>query len=109
MKKCVEFGRTTFLPSKTIGEKISLVDNEVLCGNVSHTFQFEQDNGDDFDQLHTPLDNGCDQEYEKFPTYKNGEGINFQLGTVFKNKEMVRDTLKYYAIECKKNVFHQEE
>lgn len=41
----------------------------------------------------------------KYPTYKSGQGMKFQLGMMFTNKEMIRDDVKDYAMENQKNVF----
>lgn len=59
---------------------------------------------DDSNVLHTPPTSDDDEEHERFPAYKSGKVFKFQLGIIFNNKEMVRDALKEYAMEIKKNV-----
>ncbi|XP_058784836.1 uncharacterized protein LOC131659698 [Vicia villosa] len=46
-----------------------------------------------------------DEEGLKFPTYKSGEGMKFQLGMMFTNKEVIRDAVKDYGMENQKNVY----
>lgn len=55
---------------------MSHADNEVT--NKKIAFDFEHDQSDDYDQLHTPLNNGDDQEHVRFPYYINGEGTKFK-------------------------------
>lgn len=37
-----------------------------------HENDFYHDNGEDSDQLQTPPESECDEEYERFPTYRVG-------------------------------------
>lgn len=71
-----------------------------LVGKVNNS-----DMDDDSGVLRTPPASDDDEEHERFPTYKSGEVFKFQLGMMFSNKEMVRDALKEYAMEMKKNVY----
>ncbi|XP_058766723.1 uncharacterized protein LOC131640331 [Vicia villosa] len=59
----------------------------------------------DSDQLHTPPESGDDAEHEKYPTYRSGEGVNFQLGMVFNSKSIVREAVREYGMEKNKNIF----
>lgn len=61
-----------------------------------HESEFHHDNGEDSDQLQTPPGSEDDEEYERFPSYKVGEGTKFQLGMIFNNKDLVRDAIKEY-------------
>ncbi|KAI5383169.1 hypothetical protein KIW84_070541 [Lathyrus oleraceus] len=45
--------------------------------NVKTTCDIKHDNYEDFDQLNTPHESGDEEEPEKYPSYKNGEGIKF--------------------------------
>ncbi|XP_058783100.1 uncharacterized protein LOC131657753 [Vicia villosa] len=56
------------------------------------------DEDDDSDVLYTPNESGSDEEHEKFPSYKSGESLKFELGMVFSNKQMERDALKQYVV-----------
>lgn len=69
-----------------------------------HDNDFHHDNGEDSDQLQTPFRSEYDEEYERFPSYKVGEGTKFQLGMIFSNKELVRDAIKEYAM-VERNVY----
>ncbi|XP_058753082.1 uncharacterized protein LOC131626267 [Vicia villosa] len=59
----------------------------------------------DSDQLHTPPERGDDVEHEKYPTYRSGEGVNFQLGMVFNIKSIVGEAVREYGMEKNKNIF----
>lgn len=52
------------------------------------------DESGDSGHLYTPLGSDDDDEGMKYPTYKFGKGMNFQLGMMFTNKEVIRDVVK---------------
>lgn len=72
---------------------------------MKYQAEFEQNHGEDSDQLHKPVESEDEQEYETFPSYKSGEAIKFQLGMFFNSKELIRDVINEYAMESKKVVF----
>ncbi|XP_050919328.1 uncharacterized protein LOC127136857 [Lathyrus oleraceus] len=60
---------------------------------------------EDSDHLYTPPGSDDEDEGMKYPTYKFGQGMEFQLGMMFTNKEMIRDAFNDHAMENQKNVF----
>lgn len=60
---------------------------------------------EDSDHLYTPHGSDDNDEGMKYPTYKSCEGMKFQLGMMFINKEVTRDVVKDYGMENHNNVF----
>ena len=89
---------TKVLPQETLGEVSS-------CQNKKDQAEMVHDESEDSKHLYTPLGNDDEDERMKYPTYKSGQGMKFQLGMMFTNKEMIRDVVKDYAMENQKNVF----
>ncbi|XP_058733206.1 uncharacterized protein LOC131604807 [Vicia villosa] len=56
----------------------------------------------DSDELQTPPESDVEDETERFPIFKNSK--MFELGMMFKDKLQVRDAIKEYAMDKKKNV-----
>ncbi|KAI5395136.1 hypothetical protein KIW84_061653 [Lathyrus oleraceus] len=104
-----------------VGDDVEVGDDAEVCEDSEHVLDwttvmptettkphdndFHHDNGEDSDQLHTPPGSEDDEEYERFPSYKVGEEIKFQLGMIFNNKDFVRDAIKEYDMLEKKNVY----
>lgn len=63
------------------------------------------DESEDSEHLYTSLGSDNEDERMKYPTYKSGQGMKFQLGMMLTNKEMIRDVVKDYDMKNKKNVF----
>ncbi|XP_050881569.1 uncharacterized protein LOC127085046 [Lathyrus oleraceus] len=63
-----------------------------------HDNDFHHDNGEDSNQVQTPPGSEDDEEYERFSSYKVGKGMKFQLGVIFNNKKLVRDSIKEYSM-----------
>ncbi|CAK8575909.1 unnamed protein product [Lathyrus sativus] len=73
-----------------------------LPKDTTRPYMNDFDHGEDSDQLQTPHESEDDEEYERFPTYKVGEGIKFELDMRFNTKDMVKDVTKEYAMLEKK-------
>ncbi|XP_058744165.1 uncharacterized protein LOC131616720 [Vicia villosa] len=93
-EECDEMDWTSVLPPETLGETCSGV-------NLPHEALDEEDE----EHLYTPPGSDNEEDAEKFPTYKSGEGCDFKLGMMFTNKEKIRDAIKEYGMENQKNVF----
>ncbi|XP_058773528.1 uncharacterized protein LOC131647680 isoform X2 [Vicia villosa] len=65
----------------------------------------DYDDEEDEDHLYTPPGSDDEEDVEKFPTYKSGEGCVFKIGMMFTNKETIRDAIKEYGMENQKNVY----
>lgn len=84
-----EMNWTKVLPLETLGE---------ASGSKGPT-DMQLEECEDSDNLYTPPGSEYDEDVIKFPTYKSGEGNGFQLGMMFRNKEMIRDAIKEYGVE----------
>ncbi|CAK8579362.1 unnamed protein product [Lathyrus sativus] len=78
----------TVLPNAT-AEKASKLD-----GNF--------DNGSESDVLQTPPGSDAEGDMEKFPIFK--EPTKLEVGMMFKDKQQIKDVIKEYAMENKKNL-----
>lgn len=82
------------------------------CTTVLHTVtsevRTENVMDEDLDQLYTPPVNEDEQEYEHFPNLQISETLNFKLGFVFNNKDVIKDVIKEYEIVNNKNVFFKK-
>jgi hypothetical protein len=79
---------TNVLPTETFEE----VNQNNM--NFDNATAFENDLNEDSDELNTPPESDDEEEMKKFPNYKLGEGINFQLTLKFNNKELIREAVK---------------
>ncbi|KAI5433592.1 hypothetical protein KIW84_020759 [Lathyrus oleraceus] len=89
---------TKVLPQETLNEVSSFQ-------NKKDQVEMVHDESEDSDHLHTPPGSDHEDERMKYPTYKSGQGVKFQLGVMFTNKEMMWDVVKDYGMENHKNVF----
>lgn len=58
---------------------------------------------EDSDHLYTPLESD-DDEVNKFPTYKSDVGVQFHLGVMITNDEMIIGVIKDFLMENQKCV-----
>lgn len=89
---------TKVLPQETLSE-VSSFQNKKDQDEMVHG------DGEGSYHLYTPPGSDDEDEGMRYPTYKSGQGMKFQLGMMFTNKEMIRDVVKDYAMENQKNVF----
>lgn len=64
----------------------------------THFGDFDDEGNGDFDQLNTPSKSDDEEGIEKFPLFKPGDGVRFQIGLRFNNKKMTREAIKEYAM-----------
>ncbi|KAI5392955.1 hypothetical protein KIW84_060201 [Lathyrus oleraceus] len=93
-----EMDWTKVLPQETLSEASS-------CQNKKDQDEMVHGDGEGSYHLYTPPGSDDEDEGMKYPTYKSDQGMKFQLGMMFTNKEMIRDVVKDYAMENQKNVF----
>ncbi|XP_058752673.1 uncharacterized protein LOC131625861 [Vicia villosa] len=71
------------------------------CGESSSKHVIPDEDDCDSDELHTPPESDVEDEMPKFPVFK--DTTKFELGMKFKDKLQIRDAMKEYAMEQKKN------
>ena len=92
--ECDEMDWTSVLPPETLGEEPSVVN-----------LQSQSEDEEDEEHLYTPPGTDDEEDQERFPTYKSGQGLQFKIGLMFSNKETIRDAIKEYGMENQKNVY----
>lgn len=80
---------TTVLPTATTKQpsKLNDISNNDCCDSYV---------------LHTPPDSDVEADMERFPTFK--ETPKLEVGMMFKDKLQIKDAIKEYAMENKKNL-----
>ncbi|XP_058747097.1 uncharacterized protein LOC131620093 [Vicia villosa] len=71
------------------------------CGESSSKHVISDEDDCDSDELHTPPESDIEDEMPRFPVFK--DTIKFELGMKFKDKLQIRNVVKEYAMEQKKN------
>ncbi|KAI5439488.1 hypothetical protein KIW84_025038 [Lathyrus oleraceus] len=69
------------------------------CQNKKYPTEMVHDESEDSNHLYTTLGSDDEDMGMKYPTYKSGQGMKFQLWIMFTNKEMIRDVIKDYGME----------
>ncbi|KAI5415683.1 hypothetical protein KIW84_040918 [Lathyrus oleraceus] len=67
--------------------------------NKKDQAEMVHDESEDSDHLYTPLRSDDENDRMRYPTCKSGQGMEFQIGMMFTNKEMIRDVVKDHAME----------
>ncbi|CAK8544172.1 unnamed protein product [Lathyrus sativus] len=97
-------GEDDYVTSKDDTDSINVDWTLVIQGSEDVCQVAKKECDYDSDQLHTSPDNGDDEKkIEKFPSFRSGEGLQFQLDILFNNKELVREAVKDYLMDMKKN------
>ncbi|XP_058754872.1 uncharacterized protein LOC131628023 [Vicia villosa] len=72
------------------------------CGESSSKHVIPDEDDCDSNELHTPPESDVEDEIPKFPVFK--DTTKFELGMKYKDKLQIRDAVKEYAMEQKKNI-----
>lgn len=96
-----------------VGDENSFERHENPRGNPGPSFATDfEENDVNSDDLDTPPGSEVDEEnVRKFPKFnqpENGDEVRFELGLKFNTKEQVKNAVKDFAMETKKNLYFKK-